>query len=85
MDGRCAPLRALAFGQIHQRVARQRHRRDAVGLRPQPRAVLLRPLAQRREIIVVGEFAQGLAPIVADGAGLLADVAGERGRYGVRS
>ena len=75
-----APLPAFAFGQIHQRVARKAHRRCAVGLRAEPRAVPCGPFVDRRQVIFIDQFSQRLAPVVADRGAFFADVAGERGK-----
>ena len=78
--GEVTPLRALAFGQVDERTAGERHGRDAVGLGAEFRAVLFGPLVQGREVVAVGQFGERLAPIVANGGSLVADVAGERGQ-----
>src|ERR1035438_4739494 len=78
--GEAAPLRALALGQIRQALAGERHRWNPVGLRPELRTVRLGPGGEGLEIVVIAEFAEGEAPIVADGAGRGANVAGQRGQ-----
>src|ERR1017187_6740449 len=78
--GEAAPLRALALGQIGQTLAGERHRRNPIGLRPEFRAVRLGPGGEGLEIVVVAEFAEGEAPIVADGASRGANVAGQGGQ-----
>ena len=81
------PLRAFAFGQIHQRVARKTHRRRAVSLRAEQRAMRLGPFADGRQVILVGQFGERLSPIVADIARSLGPIStpASAGRYGVRS
>src|ERR1017187_8100098 len=78
--GEAAPLRALALGQIGQTLAGERHRRNPIGLRPEFRAVRLGTGGEGLEIVVVAEFAEGEAPIVADGASRGANVAGQGGQ-----
>ena len=61
------PLRAFALGKIDARVARDRRRRDAVALDPEPRAVAARPVLHRRQEALGDEVGERLAPVVADG------------------
>src|ERR1035438_10750313 len=78
--GEAAPGGAFAFGEIDERVARKRHGRGAVGLGAEEGAVLVRPLADGSEVIVVGELGEGAAPIVADGGGVFDGVGGKGGQ-----
>src|ERR1035441_4259703 len=80
--GKAAPGGAFAFGEIDERVARKRHGRGPVGLGAEEGAVLVGPLADGREVIVVGELGEGTAPIVADGGGVFGGVGGKGGQVG---
>src|ERR1035437_1465536 len=58
--GEAPPLRPFAFGQIHQRIARKRHRRYPVGLRTESRPMLFRPCRHGRGGGFVAGFGEGL-------------------------
>src|SRR4051794_17222758 len=75
-----APLGSFAFGKTDQSVARHDDGRIAVGLRPELRAMLPGPFVNGREIVFIDQFGKSLAPVVADGKGLVADVAGQGGK-----
>src|ERR1051326_2293446 len=77
-----APLRSFTFGQVNQSVAGHHHRRIAVGLRTEARAVLSGPFGDRPQIILVNQLGQRLTPIVTDRESLFAYVAGEGGKSG---
>src|ERR1700684_4547483 len=62
---RPVPLRTFALRQIDERVARESDSGRAVTLRAEPRVMLARPGVQRREIVLVDQFGQRSAPVVA--------------------
>ena len=71
---------AFAFGQVRVAVAGKRDGRIAVALRAQQRAVLACPGVHRLQEALVRQFGQRPAPVVADGRGVRAGVADQRGQ-----
>ena len=70
-----APARSfLALGQIDTTGAGKGHGRSTVGLRAEQGVVLVGPFGDWLEVVLVAQFAESKAPIVADGSGLFADV-----------
>src|SRR6185437_2679245 len=89
-SGRCPAGRAetpprwavLAFGQIHQRIARKNDRGLAVCLRAEPRMMRVSPLANWLQIVVLRQFRQSLAPIVPHGQCVMAHIGHQRRKIG---
>ena len=68
----------FAFRQIDESVAGKDDGRFAIGLRAEESAMSVRPRLNGLEIVIFGEFGEGLAPVVADSGALAAHAGDER-------
>src|SRR5215472_4698145 len=62
--GESPPLGAFSLGEIHQPLAGECDRRDAVGLRSESGSVLFCPGGEDLEVVVFAEFAESETPVV---------------------
>ena len=68
--GEGAPLRAFPFGELRDVLAGEANRRLTIGLRAELRVMGGGPVGHLLQIVLVDQFGQRLAVVVADGVGL---------------